>query len=275
LSVDACLCTIPPVSGVRDLIPKPIRSARQRRLSQKALLEAETRGLEFGKRMVMSDAPAPSSRRPSQLESYFDEHTTGPGIWKWRHYFDIYHRHLAKFIGREVNVVEIGVFSGGSMAMWLDYFGSGCKVYGVDIQQACKAYERDSVEIFIGDQSDPEFWKDFVQKVPRIDVVIDDGSHLPDHQIATFESLFTHVSPGGVYLCEDVHNVRNRFHQYVCGLSRNMNTKNGPTGFQSMVDSIHTYPFVTVVERPSVPLLEMTSEKHGTQWQPLSFIDVG
>jgi hypothetical protein len=54
-----------------------------------------------------------------------------------------------------------------------------------------------------------------------------------------------------------------------------MNTKNGPTGFQSMVDSIHTYPFVTVVERPSVPLLEMTSEKHGTQWQPLSFIDVG
>jgi hypothetical protein len=111
-----------------------------------------------------------------------------------------------------------------------------------------------------------------VESVPRIDIVIDDGGHQPEQQIATFESIFTHISPGGVYLCEDVHNIRNRFHMYVCGLSRNMNTKDGPTGFQSMVDSIHMYPFVTVVERPSVPLVEMTSEKHGTQWQPLSFI---
>lgn len=254
--------------SARDLIPSRIRDARRRRRLQLA----EDSGLRFGQQMVMSGSPSAPHGEANQLESYFDGHTSGPGIWKWRHYFDIYHRHFAKFVGQEVHVVEIGVFSGGSMGMWLDYFGSGCRVYGVDNQPACKAYESDSVEIFIGDQSDPSFWESFVKSVPRIDIVIDDGSHLPDHQIATFESIFTRISPGGVYLCEDVHGIRNRFHMYMNGLSRNLNIKDGPTGFQSMVDSVHMYPFVTVVERPSVPLMEMTSEKHGTQWQPLSFI---
>src|SRR5690349_627605 len=31
------------------------------------------------------------------LEEYFDSVTEGRGIWKWTHYFDIYHRHFQKF----------------------------------------------------------------------------------------------------------------------------------------------------------------------------------
>src|SRR5215211_8306674 len=70
---------------------------------------------------------------PNPLEAYFDTLTEGPGIWKWRHYFQIYHRHLSKFVGRSPHVLEIGVYSGGSLPMWLDYFGEGTQVYGVDI----------------------------------------------------------------------------------------------------------------------------------------------
>src|SRR5580704_8369217 len=36
---------------------------------------------------------------PNPLLQYFDSHQSGKGIWKWRHYFEIYHRHFAKFVG--------------------------------------------------------------------------------------------------------------------------------------------------------------------------------
>ena len=36
------------------------------------------------------------------------------------------------------------------------------------------------------------------------DVIIDDGSHLNQHQIFTFETLYPFVKDGGVYVIEDV-----------------------------------------------------------------------
>src|SRR4051812_44510245 len=48
---------------------------------------------------------------PNPLRQYFDAHQTGRGIWKWTHYFDVYHRHFSRFRGREVRMVEIGIFS--------------------------------------------------------------------------------------------------------------------------------------------------------------------
>src|SRR4051794_18336311 len=45
---------------------------------------------------------------PSPLREYFDAIDEGAGVWKWLHYFDIYHRHLQKFVGRKVTIVEVG-----------------------------------------------------------------------------------------------------------------------------------------------------------------------
>jgi len=42
------------------------------------------------------------------LRKFFDSRQSGPGIWKWLHYFDIYHEHFQAFRGREVHIVEIG-----------------------------------------------------------------------------------------------------------------------------------------------------------------------
>src|SRR5262249_52626874 len=74
------------------------------------------------------------------LRAYFDGVKEGSGVWKWLHYFELYDRHLRKFVGRPVTVAEVGVYSGGSLSMWRSYFGSGCQVHGVDIQEECKAY---------------------------------------------------------------------------------------------------------------------------------------
>jgi hypothetical protein len=157
------------------------------------------------------------------LKSYFDSHREGRGIWKWTHYFDIYHRHFSKFVGREVHVLEIGIYSGGSLKMWRDYFGPECHVYGVDIEEACKVYEDDHTKVFVGDQADREFWRRLKQQVPAVDILIDDGGHSPTEQIVTLEEMLPHLRAGGVYLCEDVHGALNRFAAYAHGFAHNLN----------------------------------------------------
>jgi len=217
------------------------------------------------------------------LQNFFDSRKEGPGIWKWNHYFDIYDRHFRQFREREVHVLEIGIYSGGSLEMWRDYFGPKAHLYGVDIESACRVYETDNVKIFIGDQGDRLFWHEFRRKVPALDIVIDDGGHQPQQQIVSLEGLLPFLRPSGVYFCEDVTGTFNKFASYVHGLGHKLNDYSlfrafpddddrrlvcGCTPFQSSVGSIHLYPFVTVVERNSSKVTEFRAPKHGTQWQP-------
>jgi hypothetical protein len=100
------------------------------------------------------------------LWQYFQANREGPGIWKWVHYFDIYQRYLGKFVGTDAHVVEIGVYSGGSLPMWRHYLGPMVRITGIDIEPACKTYERDGTHIVIGDQEDRQFWKRFRDEAP-------------------------------------------------------------------------------------------------------------
>jgi hypothetical protein len=47
--------------------------------------------------------------QPNPLREWFDNYSEGPLIHKWLHYFDIYHRHLARFRGKNATIVEFGV----------------------------------------------------------------------------------------------------------------------------------------------------------------------
>lgn len=138
------------------------------------------------------------------LEEYFRANE-GRAIFKWRHYFDIYHRHFERFRGKPVTVVEFGVSQGGSLQMWKSYFGSAARIYGVDVEPRCKALEEDRIEIFIGDQADRSFLRDLRERIGAADIVIDDGGHRMGQQIATFEEMFPLLAPGGILLVEDVH----------------------------------------------------------------------
>lgn len=104
-------------------------------------------------------------------------------------------------------------------------FGAKCYIQGVDIQEACKVYENEHTKIFIGDQEDRNFWKDFKKPVPHIDILIDDGDHKTDQQIVTFEQMLPHIRPGGIYLCEDLHELHNGFTIYMHGIVKNLNAQ--------------------------------------------------
>lgn len=141
---------------------------------------------------------------PNPLAEYF---FNNPGrlIHKWHHYFDIYHRHFAAYRNRSPVVVEIGVFHGGSLEMWRHYFGPGARIVGIDVDPRCRQFEGDSISVLIGDQADRNFLAEMRSRFPRVDIVIDDGGHTMVQQITTFEELYPHVQPHGVYLCEDLH----------------------------------------------------------------------
>lgn len=228
------------------------------------------------------DASARPYGNDNPLMSYFLNRDTGPGIWKWLHYFDVYHRHLQKFRDKKLNILEIGIYSGGSLAMWREYFGPGVTVYGVDIEPACKAYENSWTHVHIGNQGDREFWQTFKAQTPPMDVVIDDAGHHPDHQITSLEELLPAMNDGGVYICEDIHGTRQKFASFVYGLADRLNggaavpDLDNPerrlsveaTGVQRLIEGISFYPFIAVLERTSGRVSEFVAPKHGSEWQP-------
>lgn len=138
------------------------------------------------------------------LHGYF-LNNSGKRLHKWVHYFDVYQRHFERFRGKSPTIVEIGVFGGGSLEMWKSYFGPGAKIIGVDINPSCKQHESENVEIFIGSQDNPDIINEILEKYPNIDIVLDDGSHIMHHMIATFNLLYHKVNSYGVYMIEDTH----------------------------------------------------------------------
>lgn len=249
------------------------------------LNQGRARGRSFAAETVWhADNLAPNlASNENPFREFFNARQAGRGIWKWDHYFEAYDRHFSKFRGLPIHFIEIGVYSGGSLDMWRDYFGPQATIYGVDIEPACKAYEADGVKIFIGDQADRNFWNDFRQNVPQIHAVVDDGGHQPEQQMITLEELFLYLQPGGVFMCEDVHGSKHAFTSFVQGMIDALNdaarwTNNlddnerrivcASSPFQAVVNSICCYPYLIALERNSRLVSEFVAPKKGTVWQP-------
>ena len=130
---------------------------------------------------------------------------------KYKNYFPIYEKLFAKFRGKKITFVEIGVLSGGSLFMWKNYFGNDARIIGIELNPEAKKFEKEGFEIFIGNQADENFWKDFFEKVGEVDIILDDGGHTNFQQIVTCCSCIPFIKDNGLMVVEDV------FHSY--GLS--------------------------------------------------------
>ncbi|MBK9248055.1 MAG: class I SAM-dependent methyltransferase [Ignavibacteria bacterium] len=214
----------------------------------------------------------------NDLERYFRQNDKRL-IDKWVHYFDIYERHFSRFRHREIVILEIGVYQGGSLQMWKDYFGPQAKIYGIDNNPQCKQLEEENITIFTGSQSDRKFLKSIKASIPKIDILIDDGGHTMQQQIVSFEELFDHVSDDGVYLCEDLHTSywlkdggghkrTGTFIEYSKNFIDALNAHHSEqkrltvTDFTNQVNSIHYYDSMLVIEKKS--RTKPYTEKTGT-----------
>jgi hypothetical protein len=60
------------------------------------------------------------------------------------------------------------------------------------------------VRILRGSQLDPDFLRRVCEERGPFDIIIDDGSHVPKHVVASFTMLFPKLADGGIYVIEDV-----------------------------------------------------------------------
>lgn len=142
----------------------------------------------------------------NKLRSFFEKNEANL-INKWDHYFDIYDNHLRKYkeSGERIILLEIGVFQGGSINLWRDYFDNNVEIYAIDINPLCKSFEQEGVNIFIGSQEDKQFLEEVIKKIPSPHIIIDDGGHSMKQLITSFEVLYPYLKNGGIYLLEDLH----------------------------------------------------------------------
>lgn len=128
----------------------------------------------------------------------------------WRHGVDkviqhgyerFYEPHLQAYRERDMTLLEIGVDAGRSIDMWLDMFPRG-RIYGMDV---AKAYEYPRGRVFKGNQRSRKDLDRVASHLGHVDVIVDDGSHKPEHQLYTFNYAFDRLLAfDGLYVVEDV-----------------------------------------------------------------------
>lgn len=109
-------------------------------------------------------------------------------------------------------IVELGVKRGGSTAL-LALAAAPELLVAVDLDPVCPPALakliadrglHDRVLPVLGvDQSDDATLGDLARRYGPFDLVIDDASHMLGPTRASFETLFPHVRPGGLYIIED------------------------------------------------------------------------
>jgi hypothetical protein len=122
-------------------------------------------------------------------------------------YLHHYYHYYPKFIEyyknfKDLAMIEIGVFKKESIYLWLEYYPESF-IYGFDINISDDG--DDKYKIIKCDQSNINDLKNIKNEISKpIFLILDDGSHVPDHQILTFEYLFEILLPGGTYIIEDI-----------------------------------------------------------------------
>ena len=186
-------------------------------------------------------------------------------IHKWTHYIPAYERHFERFVNLPLTFMEIGCGQGGSLQMWKRYFGPFAQIIGIDLNPACKQFEEEQIEVRIGDQSDEQFLAGLIAEFGSPDIVLDDGSHIMNHIVTTFQFLYPRLEKNGIYMVEDLHTAY--WQEYEGGLRREgtfielcknlldelnadwTREKLPPTDFTRSTLSMHFYDSLAVFER--------------------------
>jgi demethylmacrocin O-methyltransferase len=140
-----------------------------------------------------SDKGSVSLRRPE---------STPESMSRGHDYAPFYERLLE---GRGVRCVfEIGVLFGASLRMWAEHFPLA-QVIGIDYNPECIVNEG-RIRSFVCNQADEAALRALATDLAlSFDLVVDDGSHIPEHQIISALTLMPFVAEGGVYVIEDTY----------------------------------------------------------------------
>jgi hypothetical protein len=114
---------------------------------------------------------------------------------------DFYEQLFKGLKDKPIQFLEIGVFHGGSLQYFSDFFKNG-QIFGIDIRPPTVPLQG-NIEFTIVNQNDTEGLKEFAEKKGPFDIILDDGSHRRKETQNCFEALWKYVKPNGAYIIED------------------------------------------------------------------------
>jgi hypothetical protein len=122
-----------------------------------------------------------------------------------RHYLRNYEELFADLRGRHITLLELGVYFGGSLRMWRDYFQRGV-IVGLDMHDVPMDDPTGRIRRYQGMQQDTAMLDRIAreQAPDGFDIIIDDCAHIGVVARQSFWHLFEHhLKTGGIYVIED------------------------------------------------------------------------
>ncbi|MDQ6472091.1 class I SAM-dependent methyltransferase [Flavobacterium sp. LHD-80] len=166
---------------------------------------------------------------------------------RYHFYTQHYQKHFRPYKFKKIKFFEIGVggyenpiLGGESLRMWKSFFPFA-KIFSLDIFD--KSFLQESrIQIFKGSQVDEKVLGAICEQVGEFDLIIDDGSHINEHVIKSFEFLFPKLKKGGIYVIEDT---QTSYWEEYGGNSEDFNTKGTIYHyFKSLIDCLNNEEFL-------------------------------
>jgi hypothetical protein len=133
----------------------------------------------------------------------------GTDKWGVHFYTEHYRRYFERWRKKPLRILEIGVggysdlaHGAASVRMWKRYFPNST-IVGIDLYDK-SALSEHRMHILQCDQTDSERLSEISMRYGPFDIVIDDGSHLNEHVLRTFQILFPMLNTPGIYAIEDL-----------------------------------------------------------------------
>lgn len=127
-------------------------------------------------------------------------------------YIEFYEALLIPYRNRKINLLEVGVWEGGSLLMWDDYF-SDAKIFGIDTTKYYPpdlvGFQERDIEVIHGDGSSSEILNNKKIKNVKFDIIIDDANHHLQQQEDIFNIFYKRLKKNGLYIIEDVESTLN------------------------------------------------------------------
>lgn len=131
------------------------------------------------------------------LESHTDKNTTHCYIEQF------YESAFKPYKNKKISILEIGISLGASLKLWKEYFKNSVNIIGIDNREhvMLEQYKNiDGVIYYFEDAYNP----DIIKKLPKLDIIIDDGHHELGTQIKAMEIYLPLLKKGGIYVIEDI-----------------------------------------------------------------------
>ena len=146
------------------------------------------------------------------------------------HNYLIKYEHFLRHLTHKSNItiLELGAGPdwniGASAYMWADYFPACNQIHIAEIRPSSKKIKTDRIHPRIGDLSNPRFLEELGET--QWDFIIDDASHVWEHQKLALATLISSVKNGGIYVIEDIHTSFGKFRGRYCSSSIAIKRKN-------------------------------------------------